>query len=89
MHQAMQGGIAWRPIGAVAELQHVFGRILRVEPEMMHGPRLDPVDARAGGERVLRRLVEVMHGGLDPVATGNMNPLAVLQARNGFLALPL
>ena len=80
MHELVQRRVARRALRRVAELQDVFGGVLRAQLEGVDGPLLDGADTSARREFALGGLVEKVHRSLDALAAGHMDPRAVLQA---------
>jgi hypothetical protein len=89
MDKLVQGCVARWPVGRVAKLEDMLGRVLRAEPEGMRCPGLNRANASAGRKLVFRSLVQIMDRRLDAVAPGDVHPPAMFQAMNGFVALAM
>jgi hypothetical protein len=87
MNELVKRCVAWRAVSRIADLQHVLGRIFRVHSELVNGPRFDRTNTSAGWKRMLGGFVQEMDGGIDAMATTDMDTPPVLQPMHRFVTL--
>jgi hypothetical protein len=87
VNQLVQGRVARRTIGRIADLQYMLGRIFRVHPEFVYGPSFHCTNTRTRGKRMLGSFFQEMHGGFDAMATANVDTRPVIQAMNRLVML--
>jgi hypothetical protein len=78
-NQLMQRCIARRALGGVAQLENVFGSVLRVQFELMNGPLLHGTHARAGGKFALGGFFEEVNGCFDAPTVADMDAAAMFE----------
>jgi hypothetical protein len=89
MHELVQRRVARRSIRRFAQLQNVFGGVLRAQLEGVDRPLLDGADTSTRREFPLGGLIEKVRRSLDAVAAGHMNPCTVSQTMRRLMALAL
>jgi hypothetical protein len=77
--QLMQWRIARRALGGIAQLENVFGSILRVQFELMNGPLLHRTHASAGGKLALGGFFEEVNRCCDTPTVADMDAAAMFE----------